>query len=140
MFRKIKQLRRLKMGYIVWKDSFNIGVKEMDEQHMLFASYINELYDAMQSGNTEDIVVPILNKLTDYSQSHFAAEENLLKSINYPMLETQIKQHANFISELIFLKSSYLNKSQTAQNMLLCVKDWLLHHITSEDLKYAEFI
>ncbi len=39
------------MIYIIWKDRFNIGVKEMDEQHKLFVSYINELYDAMQSGN-----------------------------------------------------------------------------------------
>lgn len=128
------------MGYIVWKDGFNIGVIEMDEQHKLFAVYINELYDAMQSGKTETIVAPILNKLADYSQSHFAAEEKLLKSINYPMLETQIKHHAYFISELISLKSSYLNNTQTAQNMLLFVKDWLLHHITTEDLKYAEYI
>ena len=30
------------MAYIVWKDSFNIGVKEMDDQHKLFASYIND--------------------------------------------------------------------------------------------------
>lgn len=128
------------MGYIVWKDGFNIGVEEMDEQHKLFAGYINELYDAMQAGDTEAVVVPILDKLTDYSQTHFTDEENLLKSINYPMLETQIQQHAYFISELEFLKSSYLNKTQTAQNMLLVVKDWLLHHITTEDLKYAEYI
>lgn len=61
------------MAYIVWKDSFNLGVKEIDEQHQLFAGYINELYDVVQSGNAEDIV-PIINKLSDYSQLHFAAE------------------------------------------------------------------
>lgn len=127
------------MAYIVWKDSFNLGVKEIDEQHQLFAGYINELYDVMQSGNAEDIV-PIINKLSDYSQLHFAAEENMLKLINYPMLETQIIQHAYYISELTLLKSSYLDKTQTAQNMLLFLKDWLLHHITTEDLKYVEFV
>jgi len=128
------------MEYIVWKDSFNVGVKEMDHQHRLFAGYINELYDAIKSGNSESIVVPILDKLTGYSKIHFAAEEKLLKSNNYPMLEIQIQQHKHFISELSSLKSSYMNKTQTAQNMLLCVKDWLLHHIMTEDLKYAEYI
>lgn len=64
----------------------------------------------------------------------------MLKSINYPMLETQIIQHAYYISELTLLKSSYLDKTQTAQNMLLFLKDWLLHHITTEDLKYVEFV
>lgn len=127
------------MAYIVWKDSFNLGVKEIDEQHQLFAGYINELYDVMQSGNAEDIV-PIINKLSDYSKLHFAAEEKILKSINYPMLETQIIQHAHYISELTLLKSSYLDKTQTAQNMLLFLKDWLLHHITTEDLKYVKFV
>lgn len=128
------------MEYIVWKDSFNIGVTEMDDQHKLFASYINELYEAMQLGKAADVVAPLLDKLTDYSKVHFAAEEELLKHNNYPMLETQIIQHAYFISELIAFKSSYLNKTQTAQNMLLFVKDWLLHHIMTEDLKYAELV
>jgi hemerythrin len=128
------------MGYIVWKDSFNIGVKVMDEQHKVFASYINELYDAIQAGKAEAITEPTLAKLTDYIQSHFAVEEDILKSINYPMLEDQKGQHAYYISELTFLKSSYLNKTQTAQNMLLFLRDWFLHHITTEDLKYAEYV
>ena len=128
------------MPYIVWKDSFDIGVKEMDEQHKLFVGYVNELFDAIQSGNAETIVAPILDKLTDYIQLHFAAEENILKSINYPMLENQKAQHAYFVSELTFLKSSFLNKSQTAHNMFLFLKDWFIHHITTEDLKYAQFI
>lgn len=128
------------MGYIVWKDSFNIGVIAMDEQHKLFVGYLNELYNAMQTGNSEAIVEPTLNRLTDYITSHFAAEEAIMKSVNYPMLQTQIEQHAYFISELTFLKSSFLNKTQTAQNILLFLKDWFLHHITTEDLKYAEFV
>ena len=127
------------MPYIVWKDSFNIGVEAMDEQHKIFVGYLNELYDAMQSGNTETIVEPTLNKLTAYIQSHFTAEENMLRTVNYPMLETQIKQHAYFISQLIFLKSSILDKNQTAQNMLLLLNDWFLQHIMTEDLKYAAF-
>jgi hemerythrin len=127
------------MAYIVWKDNFNIGVTEMDEQHKLFVSYINELYDVMQAGNSNEIV-PILDKLIDYSRTHFAEEENLLTSINYPMLEIQKKHHAYYIVELESIKSAYLNKTQTAQNLLLFIKDWLLHHITTEDLKYAEFV
>ena len=44
------------MAYVIWKESFNIGVREMDEQHKLFISYINELYDALQLRNAEGIV------------------------------------------------------------------------------------
>ena len=128
------------MAYIVWKNSFNIGVEEMDEQHKLLVGYINELYDAIQSKNEKAIVEPIFDKLTDYIQTHFVAEEFLLESMNYPMLETQKKQHAFFVSELISLKSSYLDKSQTAQSMFLFLKDWFLHHIATEDQKYVEFI
>ena len=128
------------MTYIVWEDRYNIGVKEMDEQHKLFISYVNELYNAVQSGKAETIVVPMLDKLTDYIQLHFAAEEELLKSINYPDIETEKSQHAYFVSEILLLKSSYLNKTQTAQNMLLFLKEWFLYHIMNEDLKIAEFI
>jgi hemerythrin len=128
------------MSYIMWKDSFNIGTKEMDEQHTIFVGYINDLYDAMQTGDAKTVVEPILTKLTDYIQLHFAAEERLLKANNYPMLEEQQNHHKYFISELNFMKSSFLNKTQTAQNLLLFLKDWFLHHILSEDLKYVGFV
>ena len=128
------------MEYIVWKDSFNIGVKEMDEQHKLLVSNINELYNAINTGNSESVVKPTLIKLTDYIKVHFAAEENLLKMHNYPMIESQIAQHAHYISEIAFMESSLMNKKQTAQNMLLFLKDWFIHHITTEDLKYIECV
>ena len=128
------------MDYIVWNDSFNIGVKEMDEQHKLLVSHINELYNAIKAGNSESVVKPILIKLTDYINVHFAAEENLLKIHNYPMIEAQIAQHSHYISEIAFMESSFMNKKQTAQNLLLFLKDWFIHHITTEDLKYSECV
>jgi len=128
------------MAYIIWKESFKIGIKEMDEQHRQFAAHVNELYDAVHLGNAEAIIGPILNKITDSIKSHFADEEAILKSVNYPMVEAQIKQHAYCISELILMKSSFLNKTQTAHNTLLFVKDWFVHHVTTEDLKYAEYV
>ena len=128
------------MAYIIWKDSFNIGVQEMDDQHRLLVNHINDLYDSIQAGNSEDNVETILNKLTEYIQLHFAAEEAILKSINYPLLDSQIKQHEYYVSELNFLKSGLLDEAQTVQNILLFLKDWFLHHITTEDLKYVDFV
>lgn len=128
------------MAYIVWKDSFNVGVKEMDRQHEQFAAYVNELYDAIQSGNAEAVIISIFDKLTGYIQSHFAAEEALLESVNYQEFETQKTQHAYFISELNFMKSTLMSDTQKAQNTLLFLKDWFLHHIMTEDLKYREAI
>ncbi|MBK5278533.1 MAG: hemerythrin family protein [Bacteroidia bacterium] len=128
------------MAYIVWKDSFDIGVPEMDYQHKLFVSYINELHKSIQFGYSKLNVVITLKKLADYIEVHFVEEEKLLISINYPMLEVQIKQHAYFISELASMKNTYMSKTQTANNMLIFMKDWFLHHITTEDIKYAEFI
>ena len=128
------------MAYIIWKDSFNIGVQEMDDQHRLLVNYINDLYDSIQAGNSEDNVETILHNLTEYIQLHFAAEEAILKSVNYPLLDSQIKQHEYYVSELNFLKSGFLDEAQTAQNMLLFLKDWFLHHITTEDLKYVDFV
>lgn len=128
------------MAYVIWKDSFNIGVWDMDEQHKLFISYINELYDALQLRNAEGIVMPILDKLLDYVGLHFAAEEDMLGSVNYPMIETQKKQHAYYVSEILSLKKSFSADAQTSQNLLLFLRDWFLHHIMTEDLKYVEFV
>jgi hemerythrin len=128
------------MAYIVWKDSFFVGVEEMDKQHEQFVAYVNELYDALQSGDVETVIVPIHDNLTNYIQLHFAAEESLLSSLDYPMLEIQKNQHAYYVSALYSMKSTLMTDYQKAQNTLLLLKDWFLHHIMTEDLKYGEFI
>ena len=128
------------MAYIVWKDSFMVGVNEMDKQHEQFVAYVNELHAALQSGDVESVLVAIYDKLTVYIQSHFTAEEALLKSFNCPLLETQKIQHEYFVSELNFMKKILMNDIQRAQNTLLFLKDWFLHHIMTEDQKYGEFM
>lgn len=128
------------MAYIVWKDSFMVGVHEMDKQHEQFVAYVNELHAALESGGVESVLVAIHDKLTVYIQSHFAAEEALLNSFNCPILDTQKIQHAYFVSELNFMKNLLMDDIQKAQNTLLFLKDWFLHHIMTEDLKYGEFI
>jgi len=126
------------MSYLVWKDSFNIGVQEMDKQHRQFVGYINELYESLQSGDAECTVAPLLDKFTEYVQVHFTAEEKFMKSIGYPMIDFHMKQHAYYVSEIGSMKGSLLNDTQKAHHMLLFLKDWLLHHIMSEDMNYAE--
>lgn len=128
------------MTYIVWKDSFNIGVNKMDEQHQQFVSYINELYDAIQAGNAEIAITKTIDNVINYVHSHFKAEELLLESINYPLLESQIKQHNYYISEIKLLKNEVIHNSSPPQNLLAFLRDWFLHHIMTEDLKYVEFV
>ena len=123
------------MACVVWEERFNIGIKDIDDQHKLFVGYLNDLHDAMQAGNAEAIVAPILYRLFDYITIHFAAEEKILESIHYPEFEKHVKQHAHFILEL-----NFLDNSQTAGNMLPLLRGWFINHITTEDIKYAGYL
>jgi len=128
------------MAYIIWRDDFNIGVKEMDAQHKLFISYINDLYIAMQSGDTDAIVGRIQDRLRDYIELHFRAEEEMLRAISYQGLANQIKQHAYYVSQIFDYRTSVRDGNQTPQDMFIFLRDWFLHHIATEDQKYVEFV
>ena len=128
------------MDYVIWKDSFNVGSIEMDEQHKSFLGYINEVHAALKPETPRTEIDSILDKLTNYIKEHFTAEEHLLYLKHYPGLESQKKQHACFITELDHLKSNESNQSLTTQNLLTFVREWFLDHIMTEDKKYTEFI
>ena len=63
-----------------------MGVPSLDEQHKNLISLVNKLNDAMKSGRGKDVLGDILAKLVNYTKTHFAAEEQLMRMHSYPDL------------------------------------------------------
>ena len=86
--------------FIIWSDMNTTGIKIIDEQHRGVVSAINSLYLFMQYDKGEDIVVPTLNIIYQYTKIHFRTEESMLSRVEYPEFADHKKHHDAFVADL----------------------------------------
>ena len=131
------------MTIIEWDNSLSVGVELIDEQHKMLIQKLNDLSNAVGNRQGEVETVKALDFMIDYTDFHFSAEEELMSEQNYPGLEHQKKEHAEFKGHLKQLVEDYREEGPTKElvtsvNVLLV--NWLTKHIKGADLKLGEFL
>jgi hemerythrin len=121
-----------------WDPSFSTNVALFDEQHRKLFDMVNDLHDAMQQKRSKEAIGTILNRLIDYTGSHFAAEEEAFKKSNYPKDVQHRQLHAKVVEQALELQRKF-NSGETllTQNVIEFLQDWLINHIKKEDCAYS---
>ena len=89
------------MEPITWTDDFSVGVAAMDAQHKPLIAMINQLIREPSATVRSETVNKLLTEMSDYTQLHFKAEEELMAAHNYPHIEEQISMHRAFHNKII---------------------------------------
>ncbi len=128
------------MALIAWSDSLSVKVKQFDDQHKKLVDMVNQLFDAMKTGKGSQVMGDILKQLISYTQTHFAAEERLMKQYGYPDMEAHKKEHNALVMQVLDLQKQFQEgKAVLTQNVLTFLRDWLSWHIQGDDKKYGVF-
>lgn len=131
-------------GFVLsWRDDFEIGVSEIDEEHRKMIDEFEKLYNFMKNGEGHHYYRELLDFLNNYVDTHFQNEEKLQKNISYKWFESHKKMHQQFENQLNEIIARSKEKEVTNEDLIkinLFVKNWLIRHILIEDKKIAEFI
>ncbi len=129
------------MSVIKWRDSFNVGVESMDEQHKTIVELINKLFNVIREEQPEDSILPILEEMTAYAEKHFQEEESFLEANDYPDLTNHVAMHKEYRDKLNSLQKDLKDKKDSAAlAMYSFLRQWWTDHIMTEDKKYGETI
>lgn len=129
------------MSYFQWKDEYSVGIAKMDEQHMKLVDILNELFQAMKSGQGSEKVGTILSRLIDYTQKHFSDEEMLMGSEKFTGLAVHKNEHARLTAQVLDFQRQYqANSVGVSVKVSGFLKDWLIHHIMKEDKQYGTYL
>jgi hemerythrin len=123
-----------------WSDAFRVGVKELDDQHRLLFSLVNDLSQII--GKTGKIGGHDEQKkeLLAFARVHFQSEEALMEAHDYPRRDVQRKEHGDLLARLErFAGEGERRARPRAQTSVDYLKDWLIRHVLLEDLKYRDF-
>lgn len=124
-----------------WNESFSVGVPAMDNQHKRLVEMVNRIYEAMRNAKGDQVVRQILQELANYTLTHFAAEETLMRKVGFPPLAAHIEKHKTLVDKAVGMMND-LNSGKMIATVSLAafLKDWLVQHIQNEDRQYGLYI
>lgn len=130
------------MSLIQWSNELSVGIDSIDKQHQKLVSLINTLNDAKRQSNSHDVLSHTFKELAQYTQDHFAYEEQLLSKHGYEESVEHKRQHDELTVQIVELKDKfnhYQDDSLTDEVMEF-LKRWLTFHIMTTDKAYSEFL
>jgi hemerythrin len=124
-----------------WSKKYAIGIAEIDEQHKILVEITNNMFTAHVRGAAHQQVEHIIAAMIDYAQLHFKLEEQFMLNNNYSAHQEHKIEHQVFTDKVRLFFEEYKNGSTTIPyQILIFLRDWLVHHIQVSDKKIAEEI
>lgn len=119
--------------------NFSVGVQEIDDEHQVLFDCLDAIIISLNTTFCRSQSFEALEKLTEYSRTHFRVEECLMRVVGYPELEAHKRQHAFFVQKLDALRSKILTDDISTE-MVSFLTEWLLEHINLSDMRYVTFV
>jgi hemerythrin len=122
------------------------GVEEMEREHALEIRMVRELQAALTASDRV-AAVALFERLEDFSNAHFLAEQLLMRLHAYPAFALHQEEHDRLIAELRDLRRSLDAPDPAAAAepadpvaAVARLERWLYAHMQSEDLALADFL
>lgn len=126
------------MAIIKWdEDSFSVKIPSIDAQHHKLFDLINHLHDGITAGETEKVVERLLIDLWNYTQEHFAYEEQLQQKVNYEKYYEHKIMHDILRNQVVDFQQQFIRgEVKIDQELTSFLVKWLLNHIAVDDRDY----
>ena len=119
------------------------GNELIDSQHKELIDRINKLLDSCEDSDAKLTAVKTLDYLSDYTDFHFGAAEELKKSIEYPGYEKHKAQHEDFKKTIYELDEMLQEEEGPSPAFVAKVEEnvikWFYTHIEGFDRSVAEY-
>lgn len=116
----------------------SVNVRELDDQHQKLVGMVNTLHDAMRRGEGKEALKKIFFGLVNYTASHFAAEERLMKQTGFPEYDEHRRIHEKMTAKVLaFQKEFQQGKVGLTLDVMKFLENWVEKHIMGTDKKYG---
>lgn len=127
------------MEFITWTEDYSVKNETIDQQHKKLLNIINQLYYAMENGESRLVMNTLFTQLQQYTVNHFETEERLLILSGYRDIDEHRIMHDHFRHKVIQYQNEFDNgKLVVSVDVMGFLKNWLSTHILGEDQQYVE--
>lgn len=124
-------------------EEYKIGVDLIDGEHKELFRIIDQVNGLVREQVGEysyEEIMKLLGQLKDYTEIHFADEEEYMASIGYKGLDAQKRAHCAFVEKIqgITLEEIKANPQEYMQSLVEFLLGWLINHILYLDKKIVK--
>ena len=127
--------------YLKWRDTYSLGIKMIDDQHIEILNFVNDLLNNGSNyiKDNPDYFKEVIGRTVCYIKSHFANEERIMKASKFPYYNEHKKAHNEFTMTVIKSVKDYEEgRRLVLTNFANFLRNWVLAHIAVMDMKYTE--
>ena len=123
------------------KKEYVVNIASIDAQHKKLFAIAEELHEAMRTGQTKPVLSKILDRLVQYTVTHFAQEEGLMKLHAYPDFAAHKAAHEALKKQVLdFQREFEAGETFISVELMTFLKNWLEKHIQGTDMRYSPFL
>ncbi|MTI59756.1 MAG: bacteriohemerythrin [Firmicutes bacterium] len=129
-----------------WKNSYSVGIEEIDKQHENLLGIGEELVYVMENItkglDQYDEIKRLLKELYDYTIYHFTAEEELMKKYDFIDLPSHQFQHKLFVKKIEEIDLDEFDNDQIDSTFKIMefLSNWITNHILKIDPQYSKVL
>lgn len=130
------------MAWVAWNESLRVGNALLDSDHRLLFDLLTQLHDAIDTGQSRDVIGSVVSVLAEYVEHHFQREEAIMAQAGFPGLDGHRSQHAVLTENVNRVRDRYLagERGALAEDVVDLLKKWLTEHIQVSDNSYKPWV
>ncbi len=126
------------MATLLWKDSYRLGVDEVDKQHRHMFDLLSRLQDSIGKPDSDRLVGETLKDLVEHARVHFRDEERLMEEVGYHDIARHRALHKTYLERIAaILRRLKAGQQVTVTDLISFLERWLVEHLLGEDIKIA---
>jgi hemerythrin len=126
------------MPLLSWDPGYSVKEEVLDNHHQELFDLLNTVYENVMNSLEVECVLPIIDKLSEYTRYHFSAEEQYMREKEFHGIDEHIAKHKEFTQTVETLKSRYHdNDLDVTRELIIVLGEWLLHHVLRDDMMYS---
>lgn len=128
------------MAIIKWRDSYNTGINNVDEEHKKLVALIENMHCVIRDKGGKEEIENVLNRVVEYTQSHFANEEKMMQELQYDKFPDHKIEHEKLVKDVGVFKEKLLsNFPEGSHEFYHFLREWLIDHILDSDKAFGNF-
>lgn len=121
-------------------EEYFTGIELIDREHEALFEIVGKANALVRDWNKDqglDDVMKLLEELKEYTEFHFADEEEYMRAVKYDGYEAQKRAHDAFIARLEDIDFEKIQEDPQAylQSLMVFLLGWLINHILHSDKK-----
>jgi hemerythrin len=129
------------MTLFTWNKIYSVGNERMDAQHQRLFEIANRFHDAFEKKLGTSTLCAIFDELVDYTQTHFAEEEQLMRAGHYPDFDRHKENHEKLVGLVAWYREALARGEPGIEERAMgFIRTWLTGHILGMDTKYRDYV